>query len=226
MRKLRLLDLCCGAGGCSVGYYRAARKMGIELEITGVDINDQPNYPFYFEKADAVKFFEDNSKYFSHIHASPPCQAFSCATGSYRNIGNVYYSNLTEIRDIMYKSGLPGVIENVCGAHIPGDQVLNGQMFGLKVIRKRKFEYVNWFDFKIGAGSIKPGLVRSGECVSVYGHGGLIARHSNNKILVTGSTVRDKWSNAMGIDWMTRKELAQAIPPAYTEFIGLEFLKR
>jgi hypothetical protein len=225
MGKIRLLDLCCGAGGCSVGYKQAAEELGLEIEIIGIDNADQPNYPFYFEKADAVQFFNWNAGYFTHIHASPPCQAF-CCNSKEKRLNDLQYGSgriLYQLRSLMYDAGLPGVIENVVGAPLCRDFDLEGRMFGLKVIRRRIFETVNWFAMKPGYGQYR-GTVLHGDLVSVYGHGHMISRNGS-KFKVAGSTCREMRSSATGIDWMTTKEMTQAIPPAYTKYIGSEFLK-
>lgn len=103
--KPRLLDLFCGAGGCSVGYHRAG------FDAVGVDIKPQPNYPFKFHQADALEFLESGwSDWFDAIHASPPCQAFTTARVIH---GREHPDLLTPTRDLLNASGLPWVIENV-----------------------------------------------------------------------------------------------------------------
>ncbi|GAC1646379.1 MAG: hypothetical protein NVS9B11_18260 [Candidatus Dormibacteraceae bacterium] len=214
----RLLDLFCGAGGCSVGYHRAG------FEVVGVDINPQPNYPFEFHQADAMTYPLDGG--FDAIHASPPCHDHSTATGRNRKSKGVKGTGWmleATIRRLMELS-IPWVVENVEGAKMPGDvaQVrLCGSSFGLNVRRHR------WFASNIAMlvpacdhGWQTPrfrsldGKRPKGYLASVVGvHG-----HLN----YAGEADLRNW--AMGIDWMTQPELAQAIPPAYTEFIGHQLL--
>jgi len=225
---IKFLDLCCKAGGCSVGYYRAAKELGLEIEITGVDIEPQPNYPFKFVQADAVEYFNDNHHLFTHFHASPPCQPFSNSTFKARSTGKVYKDNLTLIQESFKRISNPCVIENVPNAPIRNDVTLYGYMFGLKLLRKRFFELHNWF-MLAAMPPQKKGTCIAGDFAQVYGKGQLRAPRSDVKYKVPGNGVKEVWSNAMGIDWMTIPELAEAIPPAYTHYIGLhlfEYQKR
>jgi DNA (cytosine-5)-methyltransferase 1 len=126
--KPRLLDLFCGAGGCSAGYERAG------FEVVGVDIEPQPNYPFEFHQADALTFPRDG---FDVIHASPPCQAFSAL----KHLTTREHPRLVEpARAMLRESGLPYVIENVVGAPLLSPVMLCGSGFGLDVQRHRLFE--------------------------------------------------------------------------------------
>ena len=200
----RLLDLFCGAGGASMGYYRAG------FEVTGVDLAAQPRYPFEFHQADALAFLEEHGREFDAIHASPPCQAYSQSTLSQRNSGKRYPDLLGPTRDLLVATGKPWVIENVPRAPMRPDLILCGCAFGLKLRRVRWFE-TSWEDFTLRKPCHHPYPV-----VSVVGNG-------------TPSWVRQKlgfnpsishYRKAMGIDWMTRDELSQAIPPAYTQCLG------
>jgi len=211
MNRLRLLDLFCGAGGASVGYHRAG------FDVVGVDINPQPDYPFEFHQADALTFPLDG---FDAIHASPPCQASSALTKG-TNQGREYPQLIpaTRWRLLVESAGTPYVIENVQGADIRRDVTLCGEMFGLGVIRHRYFEVD---EFRCDAPTHRPhrGRVRGwrhgefyeGPYLAVYGEGG-------------GKGSVAEWQQAMGIDWTDdRKAIAEAIPPAYTEFIGAQLL--
>lgn len=211
-----LLDLYCKAGGCSVGYHRAG------FEVVGVDIEPQPNYPYQFIQMDALEFLktQDLSR-FDVIHASPPCQKFSRvqSLGIARNGSYKEHPDLIEpTRELLLQIGKPYVIENVVGAPLINPIVLCGSMFkGLKVYRHRQFES----NMQLYAPEHKPhndqtpsagnGISPKGF-ISVCGTGGV--KGMNAKEIV------EYWSMAMGIDWMNRKEMAQAIPPAYTEWIG------
>lgn len=169
---IKLLDLCCKAGGCSEGYRRAAADMGKEIEITGIDNQLQPNYPFNFIQADAVDFLKNNYQNYTHIHASPPCQKYSNSTIKMRKLGKVYPDNLNAIRDFMYSIPLPGIIENVPGSPLRKDIILRGDMFGLKVLKKRHFEVINFFMMRPGIPK-KIGSVKAGDFAQVLGNGQL-----------------------------------------------------
>jgi DNA (cytosine-5)-methyltransferase 1 len=207
--KPRALDLFCGAGGASMGLHRAG------FDVTGVDIKPQPRYPFTFILADALTVPLDG---YDFIWASPPCQAYTWA-GKRWDVPRVDLLDSTRRR--LQTSGTPFVIENVVGAPLQRDFLLCGEMFhGLGVIRHRYFEVGNGFACIAPAhtGHLRPitngtGLQRSAyACVA--GHGG------------EGYTYRlEDWRAAMGIDWMTKDELVEAIPPAYSEFIGKQALQ-
>ena len=212
--KPRLLDLFSGAGGAAMGYHRAG------FEVVGVDIKPQPRYPFEFIQADAMIFPLDG---YDVIHASPPCQAYSIASARWRTNGKNYPDLLNETRERLITAGVPYVIENVEGARKRMREPfrLCGQTFRIGVVRHRLFE-TNWL-------CLTPLHVRcSGavqrDLVSVTGHGPpgrhyravTVAGHGGN----SRSFALQTWKDAMGIDWMTRDEWTQAIPPAYTEYIG------
>jgi DNA (cytosine-5)-methyltransferase 1 len=206
--KPRLLDLFCGAGGAAMGYYRAG------FEVVGVDINPQPNYPFEFIQADALEWLSWTSLSlpgFDVVHASPPCQAYSWSAKRW----DVERADLlAPTRELLRKVGLPYVIENVVGAPMESPIRLCGVMFGLEVIRHRLFES--------NVAMVEPwhaphqGSVQDGTYVTVAGHGG------DN---IKGRGSRAAKQRAMGIDWMSDEELNQAIPPAYTEWIGRQLLQ-
>lgn len=226
--KIKLLDLCCKAGGAAIGYCQAAAELGIEIEITGVDIEAQPNYPFKFIQADAVEFMRENHKNFTHFHASPPCQAHSCSTQQYRNKSKEYNCIIEPIRHLMEITTRPGIIENVRNAPIYPDVVLRGDMFGLKVQRVRHFELVNWWMMNPVMPRLK-GTVVNGDFVTVFGKAAWNKTKSSDFKIPTWQkkTIRDTWSFAMGIEhFMTDIELSESIPPAYSKYIGVELFKR
>jgi DNA (cytosine-5)-methyltransferase 1 len=215
MRPL-LLDLYCCGGGASMGYYRAG------FDVVGVDIAPQKNYPFEFVQADALEFLGQTIRYkwdrgFAAIHASPPCQRYSAMSACRPGLSEEYPDLVGPTRDLLEKTGLPYVIENVPGARgsLVSPFVLTGEMFGLDVHRPRLFE-TNW-----------PILVpqkppASPTSVGVYGKahdGRLLWRRRDGSEQRCARTL-DEARAAMGIDWMEWRELAESIPPAYTAFIG------
>jgi len=204
--------LFCCAGGASVGYARAG------FDVVGVDIKPQPNYPFEFYQADALTFPLDG---FDIVHASPPCQRFSDLAKRNKN-AHKHPDYIFPIRHRLAISGLPYIIENVEGAPISQDLLLCGTMFpGLRVLRHRKFE----MNFSIEQPK------HDGKHPLVYT---LDKRKPHYKamnqdtdfVMVNGggNCSIEAASSAMGIDWMTKNEINEAIPPAYTEYIGREII--
>lgn len=181
-----------------MGYYMAG------FEVFGVDINPQQRYPFDFIQADAIEYLIEHGNEFDVIHASPPCQRYSNAQ---RIQGKDHPDYIARTRDAM--PDCPWIIENVLGAPLANPITLCGHTFGLGTYRHRLFET----SFDIEAPEHKPHdkpttkmgrPPRDGEMMHVVGNfsGAQAARV------------------AMGIDWMTRDELRESIPPAYTEYIG------
>lgn len=203
--KPRLLDLYCGAGGAAMGYHRAG------FDVVGVDIAPQPCFPFQFVQADALAYVAAHGHEYDAIHASPPCQAHSITASIWRRD---YPDLIPATRAALLTAGAPYVIENVPGAPLHQPVMLCGTMFGLRVYRHRLFE-MNWF-------ALMPPHPR---------HPVKLPRRSNRPCGLGFMTVAGHLTNlpaaqrAMGIDWMTRAELSQAIPPAYTTFIGAALLR-
>ena len=192
-----------------MGYHRAG------LDVVGVDFRPQPRYPFAFHQADALEFLAAHGDEFDAIHASPPCQAHTAINHAQK--GRLE-SLVDRTREALEAAGKPWVIENVPGAPLRRPIKLCGTMFGLEVIRHRMFESSAML---LSPGRCRhTGSVADGTYVSVHG-GGQRATHT-----IPYSQQRPRWEAAMGIDWMgTRDELCQAIPPAYTEFIGRQLLR-
>lgn len=192
-----LIDLYCCAGGAARGYQRAG------FYVVGVDIKEQPNYcgdEFY--KADAVEFFREYGRLFCAAHASPPCQHYSAIQHITKN-KEKHPDLVAPTREALIESGLPFVIENVEGAPLRVDLMLCGSMFGLGMIRHRIFE----------SNVTMPLLVPP-------------CHHSNMyDPWHYGTDQRVQMSKGMGIDWfMTRQEVREAIPPAFTECIGRQLV--
>lgn len=188
-----------------MGYHQAG------FQVTGVDIEPQPNYPFTFHLGDALAYLIEHGEEFDVIAASPPCQAHSMAQ---RIQGREHRDFIREVRSLLQALGRPYVIENVPGAPLRSPFTLCGGMFpGLRTYRHRLFE--SNFPIAVPAEpehrvpTTKMGRPpKDGEFMHVVGNFSGVA------------AARE----AMGIDWMTRDELREAIPPAYTEHIGRELL--
>lgn len=203
-----VLDLYCGAGGAGMGYRRAGH------DVVGVDILEQKNYPFDFIQEDAVEVLKDAIDGFMEvdfIHASPPCQVDLAITRG-TNAGKYTYPDLYPItRKLMLDTDIPGVIEHPSARK---DIVLCGEMFSLGVIRHRRFELIGWTTAQPAhvkhRGRVRGwrhGVWYDGPYVGAYGDGG-------------GRGSADELRQAMDTPWMeTRRELTEAIPPAYTEFL-------
>lgn len=186
-----------------MGYHRAG------FEVVGVDINPQPHYPFTFHCGDALGMlrFRDLLR-FDAIHASPPCQPYSAMSNCRPGLADEYEALVGTVREALQATGLPYVIENVPGAPLVDPVELCGHMFGLDLYRHR------WFESNVPLAApqhpvhvtpaSKAGHWRPGTIISVAGHVAPMAEARR----------------AMGIDWTTRDELAEAIPPAYTEWVG------
>jgi len=215
MSRPRLLDLFCGAGGAAMGYHRAG------FDVHGVDIKPQPHFPFIsIEQADALDVLADIDfcRQFDVIHASPPCQAYT----SLRTLSSNKHPELVEpVREALIAIGKPYVIENVVGSPLDEPITLCGSMFGLGLAsrilkRHRLFESNRRLFVLDDACAGKP-------VVGVYGTGGAWTRTAPGGGGVKASGAEA--AVALGIDWTWHQPvLAQAIPPAYTEFIGVQLL--
>lgn len=240
MSRPKLLDLFCCAGGAAKGYEDAG------FDVYCVDIDPQPNNPFWFNQGNAIEvlttLLEGGGVVFMHrlpdafgatdrveldflrlsdftaIHASPPCQGYT----NLNNHDKTKWLRLIEpVRFLLEMAGLPFVIENVQGAPVRRDLTLCGEMFGLGVIRHRYFELGGWsmeapahVPHRGRVAGWRHGVYYDGPYVAPYGNGG-------------GKGTVKQWQDAMGIDWTNvRRELAEAIPPAYAEFIGAQLIKQ
>ena len=203
----RLLDLFCGAGGAAMGYYRAG------FDVVGVDIKPQKRYPFEFVQADALEYVAAHGRGFDAVHASPPCQAYTRAQNAAKN-AHAHPDLIAPVRDALMCIGKPYMIENVIGAPLINTSILCGLSFGLKVRRHRLFE-TNFLVL------VSPCQCHKQDYFVIFGHEVRCRRHGSK----AGRKNRiSEGRAAMGIDWMTRAELSEAIPPAYTEFIGRQLM--
>ena len=212
MNRPRIADLFCGAGGAGMGLHRAG------FEVVGFDIEPQKNYPFEFHQADALTV---DLSGFDAVWASPPCQFYSRLRHLPWLRDKVYWRSIPPTREHIQASDKPYIIENVEDARwdMPNSITLCGKAFGLRLFRHRCFE-TSWFELApvhekhtevIAAGRASLALRRHGlnGWGGPAGHQGGVERHREQ----------------MGINWMTGKELSQAVPPAYSEYLGKQLMK-
>ena len=208
--KPRLLDLFSGAGGAARGYQQAG------FYVVGVDIVPQPHYcGDEFHQADALEFPLDG---FDVIHASPPCQAY---TGLRARHKSNYPDLIAGTREKLQATGKPWVIENVPGAPLIDPIRLCGSSFGLRVRKHRLFESC----LDLQSKPCDHAWQDADKCFTVRDHG-KFRKTGVCYVFGNGTGKSRDWRKAMGIGWMTWAELSQAIPPAYTEWVGLQLLRR
>ncbi len=213
MRPLRLLDCFSGAGGAAVGYSRAGFT-----EILGVDNRPQPHYPFAFRQADALEFLAGvRPGEYALIHCSPPCQGYSRMRHLPWLAGREWPLLIEPLRDILRQTGTPYVIENVVGAPLLDPVCLCGRMFALPLYRHRLFECSEWI--------LHP--VHSPHRETI-GSGRLLNHRARPNRQGMVSVIRgdaDAGRRALDVPWMTRDECCQAVPPAYTKWLGSRLLE-
>lgn len=207
----RLLDLFCGGGGAGVGYRRAG------FEVVGVDVRDVGElYPFAFVQADALAM-DPGLWGVDAVHASPPCQRWTAYRRRGSGVGEAASDLVAPVRELLRAWGGPYVIENVQGAPLENPVRLCGSSFGLDVRRHRYFE---------------SNLELEGtEC----NHAWQTPRFppATNRVNLRSTVEIGVWripvgvqQRAMGIDWLVGGELSQAVPPAYTGYLGRQILDR
>jgi hypothetical protein len=168
------------------------------FEVVGVDIAPQPNYPFEFVQADAEWWLNAQGWAFDAVHASPPCQGYANVTMWTGNQDD-HPKLIAPMRAHLNATGLPWVMENVRTKELRNPIVLCGSQFGLKVIRHR------YFESNLSLPWMMPACDHRGA---------LPFMHKGERA----------YADAMGCDWMAAVEARQAIPPAYTEWIGKQVL--
>lgn len=217
MAAMKVLDLFCGAGGAAMGLHRAWP----DAEIIGVDIKPQPHYPFTFVQADALAYPTAD---FDFIWASPPCQRFSSASkiNPATKPLDRHADLVAPIREKLRLSGLPYVIENVEGAPLLDPITLCGSMFGLMLLDDFYGGYLRRHRLFESNVSLEPpsACKHEGRALGVFGHGSSGKRKTNTNAPGGISLPARLAYQIMGIDWMNRDEVAQAIPPAYSEYIA------
>jgi site-specific DNA-cytosine methylase len=217
-RPLRVLDLFCCGGGAARGYAQAG------FDVVGVDIKQQPEYPYEFHRADAVEFLLAHGQGFDLVHASPPCQGYSkhvSGTGQWdRTQGKLEPRLIEATRAAAIAVRRPYIIENVVGAreHMRAPLELCGTMFGLPIPRHRLFE-----------SSLPLIAPHHRECKGVAKAYAERRGWEYRDMTVTGKGrhkgTADRWKEIMGIplhEAMTQHQLRESIPPAYTRFLGAQ----
>lgn len=230
--KPRLLDLFCGAGGAAMGYYRAG------FEVVGVDIEPQPHFPFEFHQADALIFPLEG---YNAYHASPPCQAYSRLRHLPWLKGKTYPALIEDTRRRLVATGKPWVIENVADAPLGQEygyiMLCGWSLCELPIYRHRLFEsnvamlapaHRPHPEVIYPGGKLGSRYSQANTVCGAFGYTKGVPRSFSTFVSVVGPDgTRNfpKAKEAMGIDWMTKAELTQAIPPAYTEYIGKYLLE-
>jgi DNA (cytosine-5)-methyltransferase 1 len=216
-----LLDLFCGAGGCTKGYQEAG------FYVVGVDLKPQPNYCgdafFQTDALDVLEALVEERQVdwlwpsaltnLAAVHASPPCQAYTSMRHFGKGAGEGAPELIEPTRELLIATGLPYVIENVPTAPLISPYKLCGSSFGLNVWRHRLFET----NFPM----MSPGCAHflAPKPIAVYGDHPQTPGEKGTRRVRRARSLKEG-QDAMGIDWMPWKELTQAIPPAMTEHIG------
>ena len=216
----KILDLFCGAGGAGMGYSQAG------FDVTGVDIEAHPDNPHDVIVADALEVLTDSDSLqtFDAVHASPPCQGFTTMSNRYRGKGgktDTHPRLIATVREHLEVAGVPYVIENVLGARkeLRAPVLLRGGMFDLGVDRPRLFET----SLPVGT---PPKNRKIASPIGVYGtkpDGRRLWTRKDGSSQYAARNVAEG-RRAMGIDWMTWPDLTEAIPPAYTRWIGAQLM--
>jgi DNA (cytosine-5)-methyltransferase 1 len=195
-----------------MGYHRAG------FEVVGVDIEPQRRYPFEFIQADALDYIREHGHEFDAIHASPPCQRF-CSLNKMHN-AKEHPDLVAPCRSVLIGTGRLYVIENVPRSPLINPVTLCGTMFGLGTADAELWRH-RLFESNVLLAAPECSHREKGRVIGVYGGHGRDRRRTVN----TQDFSTEQRREAMGIDWMTGAELSQAIPPAYTEFIGKQLLR-
>lgn len=209
-----------------MGYHRAG------FDVVGIDVDPQPDYPFEFIQGDALHFIDPMHplswqtyfKDYDAIHASPPCQRYSEGGRRYPEKQAQYPDLIAPTRDLLLRTGLPYVIENVIGARreLHDPVKICGRSVGLpRLARHRLFE-TNWTLLVPACvcSSFKPG-----STIGVYGDRP-DGRQLNSRY--PGARAAKGLAQAqevMEMDWTNWHGTKEAIPPRYTELIGLQLMQ-
>lgn len=212
MARPLLVDGYCCQGGAGEGYRRAG------FDVLGVDIAPQPRYPFPMVQADLLEFLRSaNLASVAAFHVSPPCHDHTVLSSLSGLDGTGHL--LADTRAFLAGQDKPWVIENTPGAPMRADLTLCGAMFGLRTYRHR------WFEIDPRLPILLAERSHPAHRVPASTRGRKDHWDAGGNATVTGNIGSYVGPEAMGIDWMTGYGLSQAIPPAYTEFIGRQLIE-
>jgi DNA (cytosine-5)-methyltransferase 1 len=213
-----VIDLFCGAGGASAGYASAG------FDVIGVDVEPQPRYPYEFIQDDWESplwvlpgLFEREDRFYL-IHASPPCQRYAPMTKSWRR-EDEHPDLIAKVRERLSEIDAPYIIENVPGAPLIEPTTLCGSMFGLGAMG-RQLRRHREFETNFDLSQPRP-CDHQGYALEVHGHSGGRSRRDRRPFANVGA-----WREGMGIDWMLGREIVEAIPPAFTKWVGESLLRK
>jgi DNA (cytosine-5)-methyltransferase 1 len=203
VRRPFLVDLYCCGGGAGMGLHRAG------FNVVGVDKEKQPHYPFPFLQADVLELDVEWLASFDAIWASPPCQAHT-RNARQKGTAHLHPDLIAGTRELLEQTGRPWCMENVADAPLRADLMLCGSMFGLRIVRHRIFEVSGFEVEQPEHGQHHP------DYITVTGHPGGSSKRDGGRHF--GGA--DEWREVMGIDWLPASKVKEAVPPAYSEFIG------
>jgi DNA (cytosine-5)-methyltransferase 1 len=178
--------------------------------VVGVDINPQRHYPYTFIQGDALAVLAEIGHEFDAVHASPPCQGYSWTQ---RIQDNEHPKDVDDVRAELIRLGKPYIIENVPGAPLKDPVTLCGAMFGLRTYRHREFE-----------SSIKLEVPKHPEHVARQNKMGRVCQPDEFMHIVGNFIGAELAREIMECPWMSRRELREAIPPAYTRYLGRQLI--
>lgn len=213
MNRPILLDLFCGAGGAAKGYHEAG------FDVVGVDLEPQPDYPYPMHEGDALAFVAEHGRDFDAIHASPPCQGYSTITADQTRHPRM----IPATRSALVATGRPYVIENVEGArlHMDNAVLVCGSSFDMEIRRHR------YFESNVPLMSMPCAHGRQGRPIGVYGdHPQNDTEYRRPDGTRRGNKARsiEHAQEVMGMPWASWHGCTQAIPPAFTAFLGEQLL--
>lgn len=212
-----LIDAFCGAGGAGRGYADAG------FEVWGIDIKPQSSYPYRFFRGDVFEVLPKLiAKYpVAVVHASPPCQAYSKLTNLSPHPRSSYPDLVDQTRELLRSTDRPWIMENVELSPLETPTMLCGTMFGLGAsVRGERRELRRHRFFESNQLLYAPGPCQHEHpVVNVYGNPGGFDRR-RGRALASAS----EWGEAMGIDWMASRDMAQSVPPIFTRFLGEQLL--
>jgi DNA (cytosine-5)-methyltransferase 1 len=226
--SLRVVDLYCCQGGAAMGYHHAGAT-----HIVGHDLAAQPRFPFVFVRGSALDLTVEYIRQFDFVHASPPCQGLT----EMNNDKSRHLNLIPETRALLDAAGVPYVIENVraARAHMINPVSLFGTMFDLHAVdstgrrfdlsRERLFEVGGWdLSAPLDPGPRHPIANVIGGHFRVRGGDFRTGKGTGRTVDLPGEDRRALAMQLMGMPWATMSGMSEAVPPAFTHYIGQQFL--